>query len=102
MSHYCRLLAKRLGMSTERSEQIRLASVMHDVGKIGVSDLVLLKPGKLTDEEFAQIKTHPDIGHRILAGSSSPLLELGAVIALTHHEKYDGSGYPRRLAAEAI
>jgi putative two-component system response regulator len=102
MSHYCKLLAERLGMSSERCEQIRLASVMHDVGKVGVSDLVLHKPGKLTAEEFAQIKTHPDIGHRILSGSSSPLLELGAVIALTHHEKYDGTGYPRRLAGEAI
>jgi len=102
MSHYCRLLAERLGMSTERCEQIRLSSVMHDVGKVGVSDLVLRKPGKLTDEEFAQIKTHPEIGHRILSGSSSPLLELSAVIALTHHEKYDGSGYPSRLAGEAI
>ena len=102
MSHYCRLLAERLGMSAERCEQIRLASVMHDVGKVGVSDLILLKPGKLTGEEFAQIKTHPDIGHCILSGSTSPLLELGAVIALTHHEKYDGSGYPRRLAGDAI
>ncbi|MFH1811403.1 MAG: HD domain-containing phosphohydrolase [Pseudomonadota bacterium] len=102
MSHYCSLLARRLGMSPERCEQIRLASVMHDVGKVGVSDRVLLKPGRLTDEEFAEIKTHPAIGHRILAGSSSPLLELGAVIALSHHEKYDGSGYPGRLKGEAI
>ncbi len=102
MSHCCKLLAKRLGMSAERCDQIRLASVMHDVGKIGVSDLVLLKPGKLTDEEFAQIKTHSEIGHRILSGSSSPMIELGATIAFTHHEKYDGSGYPRRLAGEAI
>jgi len=102
MSHYCRLLAERLGVSAKRCEEIRLASVMHDVGKVGVSDLVLLKPGKLTDDEFAQIKAHPEIGYRILTGSSSPLLELGATIALTHHEKWAGSGYPRGLAGEAI
>ena len=102
MSHYCRLLAERLGMDAGRCEQIRLASVMHDVGKIGVSDLILLKPGKLTDDEFAQIKTHAEIGYRILSGSSSPLLELAAAIALTHHEKVDGSGYPRGLCGEAI
>ena len=102
MSHYCKLIAERLGMDSERCDQIRLASVMHDVGKIGISDQVLLKPGKLTDEEFAHIKTHPEIGHRILSGSTSPLLELGATIALSHHEKVDGSGYPRRLAGDSI
>jgi HD-GYP domain-containing protein (c-di-GMP phosphodiesterase class II) len=102
MSHYCKLLAERYGMDAERCEKIRLASVMHDLGKIGVSDLVLLKPGKLTDEEFTLIKTHTEIGYRILCGSRSPLLEIAAVIALTHHEKYDGSGYPRQLAGEEI
>jgi len=102
MSHYCELIARRLGLPAEKCEQIRVASVMHDVGKIGVSDLVLLKPGKLTDEEFEQIKTHSEIGYHILSGSSSPLLELGAVIAYTHHEKYNGTGYPRQLAGEAI
>jgi putative two-component system response regulator len=102
MSHYCKLLAERYGMSTKRCEQIRLASVMHDIGKIGISDLVLLKPGRLTDEEFTLIKTHTEIGYRILSGSRSPLLKMGAAIAYTHHEKYDGSGYPRQLAGDEI
>ena len=102
MSHYCGLIANRLGMSAETCELLRLASVMHDVGKVGVSDLVLFKPGKLTDEEFLQIKSHPDIGYRILSGSTSELLELGAVVAIAHHEKWDGTGYPRRLAGESI
>jgi HD-GYP domain-containing protein (c-di-GMP phosphodiesterase class II) len=102
MSHYCKLLAERIGMSTERCEKIRLASVMHDIGKIGISDLVLLKPGKLTNDELSTIKSHPEIGYRILSGSSSPLLDLGAIIALTHHEKYDGSGYPHQIAGEDI
>ena len=102
MSHYCKLIATRLGMSAEKCEELRLACVMHDVGKIGVSDLVLLKPGKLTDAEFEQIKAHPEIGYRILSGSSSPLLDLAAIVALTHHERYDGRGYPRQLAGESI
>jgi HD-GYP domain-containing protein (c-di-GMP phosphodiesterase class II) len=102
MSHYCKLLAERYGMDAERCEKIRLASVMHDVGKIGISDMVLLKPGRLTVEEFTLIKTHTEIGYRILSGSRSPLLEIAAIIAFTHHEKYDGSGYPRQLAGEEI
>ena len=102
MSHYCRLIAERMGMSPERCEEIRLASVMHDVGKIGVSDLILHKPGKLTDEEFTQIQTHTEIGYRILSGSSSSLIELGATVAYTHHEKIDGTGYPRGLVGAEI
>jgi HD-GYP domain-containing protein (c-di-GMP phosphodiesterase class II)/signal transduction histidine kinase len=102
MSHYCKILAEGFGMSAEQCEKIRLASVMHDIGKIGISDLVLLKPGRFMDEELSLIKTHPEIGYRILSGSRSPLLELGAVIAFTHHEKYDGSGYPRQLAGVEI
>lgn len=102
MSHYCALMARRVGMSAEKCDQVRLASVMHDVGKIGISDLVLLKPGKLTDDEYELIKTHSKIGYGILSGSSSPLLELGATVAYTHHEKYDGTGYPRHLAGEDI
>ena len=102
MSHYCRLIVQRMGMTAEKCDQFRLASVMHDVGKIGISDLILLKPGELTDEEFDHIKLHAEIGHRILSGSNSPLLELGAAMAFSHHEKYDGTGYPRGLADEAI
>jgi putative two-component system response regulator len=99
---YCALIGERVGMSVEQCEQLRLAGVLHDVGKIGVSDRVLLKPGELDDEEYTEVKGHAEMGHRILSGSSSPLLELAATVALTHHEKYDGSGYPRGLSGAAI
>ena len=102
MSHYCKLMARRLGMSEVRCEQIRLASVMHDVGKIGIPDQILFKPDGLTDEEFTRIKTHSDLGRRILMGSNTPLLELAATIAHTHHEKFNGLGYPRGLRGKAI
>ena len=102
MSRYCALLARRAGTDEERSELIRVASIMHDVGKIGIPDHILLKPGKLTPEEFTIMKTHAEIGHRILAGSDSELLKLAADIALTHHEWFDGRGYPRGLVGEDI
>lgn len=102
MSHYCKLIAARLGMEDARCEQIRLASVMHDVGKIGISDQILLKPGRLTPTEFEHIKSHPEIGHRILRDSSSPLLQLASTIALLHHERMDGAGYPAGLSGAAI
>jgi putative two-component system response regulator len=102
MSRYTALLASRLGLEAERTEALRLAASMHDVGKIGVPDRVLLKPGPLTSEEFAQVKEHATIGHRILAGSDSDLLELAATIAWSHHERWDGTGYPRGLAGSAI
>ncbi len=102
MAHYCKILALEAGFSKERSEQVRVASQLHDVGKIGISDTILLKPGKLTAEEFESVKQHPDIGYRILAGSSSEIVDLGAVIARSHHEKYDGSGYPLGLAKNKI
>jgi putative two-component system response regulator len=102
MSYYCELLARKIMDNPSRCESIRLASPMHDVGKIGIPDNVLLKPGKLTPEEFTIIKTHSQIGFNLLTGSKSELLDLAALIALTHHEKYDGSGYPGNLAGEAI
>jgi putative two-component system response regulator len=102
MSAYCALIARRLGLPAERVEDIRLASMLHDVGKIGIPDAILRKPGRLTAEEFEVIKHHSEIGERMLAGSSSDLLDLAASIALTHHERFDGSGYPRGLAGEAI
>jgi putative two-component system response regulator len=102
MSHYCALLAQRYGLDDERCELIRIASPMHDIGKIGTPDSILLKPGKFTPEEFQAISRHPEIGYRILSGSDADLLKLAAVIAWTHHEKYDGSGYPRKLVGEAI
>ncbi|OKY76563.1 MAG: hypothetical protein BM485_04875 [Desulfobulbaceae bacterium DB1] len=102
MSHYCRLLARKSGLLEKECEKIRLASPLHDIGKIGISDTILLKPGRLTDEEFRTIQLHPEIGYRILADAKSELLRLGASIAYTHHEKYDGSGYPRKLKGKDI
>lgn len=96
------LLAECLGYPALLVDDIRVAAPMHDVGKIGVSDTILLKPGKLTPEEFEIIKTHSVIGAEILGGSDIPLLKLASTIALSHHEKWDGSGYPQGLAGEAI
>ncbi len=102
MSHYCELLAKKCGLSPERCDLIRTASPMHDIGKIGTPDHVLLKPGKFTQEEFGVIAQHAEIGYRILSGSDAELLKVAAVIAYTHHERFDGTGYPRGLKGEAI
>ncbi len=102
MSHYCELLARKSGMSPERCDLIRTASPMHDIGKIGTPDHVLLKPGKFTQEEFNVIAQHAEIGYRILSGSDAELLKVAAVIAWTHHERFDGSGYPRGLKGQAI
>ncbi|MBI4575878.1 MAG: HD domain-containing protein [Planctomycetes bacterium] len=102
MSNYSALIAKRLRMTEEEIEVVRYASPMHDVGKIGISDLILLKPGKLTDEEFEEMKKHPIIGAKILEGAHSEPLITSEVIALTHHEKFDGTGYPRGLKGEQI
>jgi response regulator RpfG family c-di-GMP phosphodiesterase len=102
VSRYSSLLARKLGLGDEIAELIRVASVMHDVGKIGVSDTILLKPGPLTGEEFEQMKLHTTFGHRILGGSHVDLLDLAATIALHHHERIDGTGYPNRLTGGAI
>jgi len=102
MSHYCRILAHGLGFDRDRCELIRLASQLHDVGKIGIPDAILLKPGKLTADEFSLMKEHAMFGFRILSDSGATLLQTGAVIARGHHEKYDGSGYPDGLAGEQI
>ena len=102
MSRYCGLLARNVIGDAARAELIRIASVMHDVGKIGIPDRILLKPGKLTADEYEEMKQHAEFGHRILAGGASGLLETAATVALTHHERWDGSGYPRGLAGENI
>ena len=95
-------LAKASGMSTAEIDLIRRAAPLHDVGKIGISDGILLKPGRLTSEEFDQMKTHTTIGARILSGSGFSLLQIATEIALTHHERWDGSGYPNMLKADEI
>jgi putative two-component system response regulator len=102
MSQYSAILARNYGMSNDRAETIRVASPMHDVGKIGISVLILYKKGRHTAEEFEIMKQHAQIGYEILRGSQSELLETAAIIAWTHHEKYDGSGYPRGLRGAEI
>jgi putative two-component system response regulator len=102
MSQYSHLLARRLGLDEAWCELLRLASPMHDVGKLGIPDEILMKPGRFSDEDRAIMNRHAEIGHRILAGSSSPLLQLAASVALTHHEWWDGSGYPRGLRGHDI
>ena len=89
-------------MSHEEAEELGMASTMHDLGKIGIPDNVLLKPGKLNDDEWVIMKTHPEIGARCLKGSSISMLKKAAVIALSHHERWDGKGYPSGLKHEEI
>ncbi|MDG4598189.1 MAG: bacteriohemerythrin [Candidatus Contendobacter sp.] len=101
MSQYARVIARTLGYDEETCALIELAAPMHDVGKIGIEDRILRKPGKLTDEEFATMKEHPIIGGRILEGDD-PLIRMGREIALTHHERWDGRGYPNGLSGEDI
>lgn len=102
MSRVAEALALATGMAVDDAEELRHAAVLHDIGKLGVPDYVLLKEGRLTDEEREIMKTHTIEGAGILAGSSSPLLRLGEVIARTHHEHWDGGGYPRGIAGEEI
>ena len=102
MSHYSKVLALAYGFSEARADTLLHAAPMHDIGKIGIADSIMLKPGKLTDEEFAVMKTHPQIGAEILGEADSELLKIAKSVALTHHEKWDGSGYPAGLSGEDI
>jgi putative two-component system response regulator len=98
----CGLLADVVGLGDCQAELIRRAAPLHDIGKIGIPDAILLKPGKLTDHEFATIKMHTSIGAEILSGSETPLLRLAERIALSHHERWEGGGYPHGLCGEEI
>jgi len=102
MSNYTRLIAEQLGLPPAEQELLLEASPMHDIGKVGTPDHILLKPGRLTPDEFNVMKQHASIGYEILRDSLSPLLQCAAVLALAHHEKFDGSGYPQGLAGAAI
>ncbi len=102
MSHYSRIIAKGYGFSEIEAENLFNAAPMHDIGKIGIPDSIMLKPGKLTKEEFAVMQQHPEIGAEILGESDSDLIELAKVVSLTHHEKWDGSGYPKGLKGQNI
>jgi putative two-component system response regulator len=96
------ILAEAVGLDVDECELIRRAAPLHDTGKIGIPDAVLLKPGKLTDDEFEVVKSHATLGVKILEGTRSPVLHLAREIALTHHERWDGSGYPAGLSGEQI
>ncbi len=102
MANYSRLIAERLGLSAEMRDTVLLAAPMHDIGKLGIPDDILLKPGKLTPDEFEVMKRHPLHGYEMLRHSDVPVIQAGATIALTHHEKWDGSGYPNGLAGTDI
>ena len=102
MSHYTKVLALAYGLNEEQADNLLHAAPMHDIGKIGIADSIMLKPGKLTDEEFNTMKAHPEIGAEILGEDDSELITLAKSIAMTHHEKWDGSGYPKGLKGEEI
>jgi len=102
VARYSRIIAEQLGLPPRLCRDIYLAAPLHDVGKVAIPDKILLKPGKLTDEEMAVIRTHAVIGEKILADSSCELIQLGAQIAAGHHERWDGAGYPNGLRAGAI
>jgi putative two-component system response regulator len=102
ISHYCQALAAALGLDEDFQEQIFFASSMHDIGKIGIPDAILLKEGPLTEEEWQVMRTHTTLGADILTGSTSSYIAMGREIAQSHHERWDGSGYPHGLAGDKI
>ncbi|BAE52243.1 HD domain-containing phosphohydrolase [Paramagnetospirillum magneticum] len=102
MARYSALIARRMGLPNEAVERLELAAPMHDVGKVGIPDMILLKPDRLSETEFTIMKQHAMYGWEILKDSSSQLVRLAALIARTHHEKFDGSGYPEGLAGDKI
>ncbi len=102
ISYFTRELAAGLGLDDKFRDMIFYAAVMHDIGKVGIPDSILLKPGQLTSEEWEVMKGHTTTGARILQGSDSPYLQMAAEIALSHHERWDGSGYPGGLKGESI
>ncbi|MCX4188989.1 response regulator [Methylophaga sp. OBS3] len=102
MSHYAKIIAMAYGFDEFTADELMMAAPMHDIGKIGIADNILLKPGKLTPEEFEEMKKHTLIGAEILANSRSRLIKLAHTVAIAHHEKWDGSGYPNGLKGEEI
>lgn len=102
MAAYARVLAQASGWVADHAAQLELAAPMHDTGKIGIPDQILCKPAKLDADEWVIMKTHPQIGYDILSKSEAPVMQLAAEVALRHHEKWDGSGYPDGLAGAAI
>ncbi len=102
VAEYSKLLALKLGISSNEAEMLKLASPMHDIGKVGIPDNILNKPGKLTPEEFEIMKTHAQLGFDMLKHSSKAILQIAAIVSNEHHEKYNGKGYPRGLKGEDI
>jgi two-component system response regulator RpfG len=102
MGKFTNVIAEKLGLDHEHREILKVSSTMHDIGKIGIPDYILLKEGPLDNEEFEIMKRHPQIGYEILKDSPSPYIQMGAIIALHHHEKYDGTGYPGGLQGDEI
>lgn len=102
MAHYSRHIAEIMGLTGDDQDLLLEAAPMHDIGKVGIADGILLKPGRLETYEFEIMKNHTQIGYNILAGSACRALQTGAIIALNHHEKFDGSGYPKQISGEAI
>ena len=102
VADYSRLISLQMGFSEMEAENLKIASILHDIGKIAIPDKILLKPGKLTDEEFNLIKSHAKVGYEILKDSKKDILQLAAKIALEHHEKYDGTGYPRGINSSEL
>lgn len=102
MAHYSQLIAREMGLSEADQQLILEAAPMHDIGKVGIADKILLKPGRLNPDEFEIMKQHAVYGYELLSGSSSKLLQAAAEIAKGHHEKFDGSGYPDGIKGEAI
>jgi putative two-component system response regulator len=102
ISHYTMLLASVYGLDDFACETLRFASPLHDIGNLGIPEDILLKPGKLSTEEWELMKTHPTIGAKLLSGSNSPFMQAGQLIAAAHHERWDGSGYPLGLSGDQI
>jgi response regulator RpfG family c-di-GMP phosphodiesterase len=102
VAEFARIFAELLGLDRDETMLLAEAAPMHDIGKIGMPDYIINKPGSLTDEELAIMRSHTQIGHDILARHKGPLFRKAAAIALEHHERWDGTGYPRGLKGEAI
>lgn len=102
VAEYSRLLALKVGLSLEEAEELKMASPMHDIGKVGIPDSILNKPGKLTEDEFETMKTHASLGYEMLRHSRQKLLRSAAIVAREHHERWDGNGYPNGTSGKAI
>ena len=102
VAKYSEKFALLLGLGEDKAELIKKATLMHDIGKVGIPNAILNKPGRLTKDEFEQVKKHAELGYKILNYSKRPVLQIAATIAWEHHEKWDGSGYPRGLTGNDI